>query len=250
MSEAVLESNVQEVKVQGQLVMPFYVICDVSPSMSNDMEALNAALVQLKADIMSDPVTDDLTMLSVIAFGGSARTVVPLAPPSEVVLPTLTMINGTTFGSAFKEYHRAFEADRTRLKAEGKMVYRPCVFFLTDGEPGDKMDYLQTFRSLLTYDPETKQGNKAFPYIVTFGFREATEKVMKELAYPDFGPSRGKWFLAHSNNVGELLRSMTNAIGNTVVSSGKSAAAGTPQIVPPEAPPQAGMQFGDAGDTV
>jgi uncharacterized protein YegL len=189
-------------------------------------------------------------MLSVIAFGGSARTVVPLAPPSEVVLPTLTMINGTTFGSAFKEYHRAFEADRTRLKAEGKMVYRPCVFFLTDGEPGDKMDYLQTFRSLLTYDPETKQGNKAFPYIVTFGFREATEKVMKELAYPDFGPSRGKWFLAHSNNVGELLRSMTNAIGNTVVSSGKSAAAGTPQIVPPEAPPQAGMQFGDAGDTV
>jgi uncharacterized protein YegL len=235
--------------VEGQLIMPFYLLCDVSGSMYGDMTDLNAALAQLRTDIMSNPVVDDLTMLSVITFASDARTVVPLAPPSQVQLPTLTAGGGTNYSAAFREYHRAFEQDRARLKAEGKKVYRPCVFFLTDGAPGDP-DYLQTFRSLLTYDPETKQGNRAFPYLVSFGFRDAPEQVMKQLAYPDFGRARGRWFVARTNRIGELLTSMTSAIGNTVISSGMSAGQGTPQIMPPTVAPNQGMQFGEAGDFV
>lgn len=235
--------------VEGQLVMPFYLLCDVSGSMYGDMADLNAALSQLCTDIMSSPVVDDLTMLSVITFASDARTVVPLAPPSQVELPTLTAGGGTNYSAAFQEYHRAFEADRARLKAAGKKVYRPCVFFLTDGAPGDP-DYLRTFRSLLGYDPATRQGNRAFPYLVSFGFRDAPERVMRELAYPDFGPARGKWFVARTNRIGDLLKSMTSAIGNTVISSGVSAGQGTPQIVPPTIQPQQGMQFGEAGDIV
>ena len=235
--------------VDGQLIMPFYIICDVSGSMSGDMSALNAALAQLRTDIMSNPVVDDLTMLSVITFESSARTVVSLAPPSQVVLPTLTAGGGTNYGAAFREYHRAFEEDRARLKASGKQVYRPCVFFLTDGGPLDR-DYLQTFRSLFAYDPDTKQGNKAFPYLVSFGFRDAPEDVMRQLAYPDFGRARGRWFVARSSNIGELLKSMTSAIGNTVISSGVSAGQGAPQIVPPTIAGNQGVQFGEAGDFV
>lgn len=235
--------------VDGQLIMPFYIICDVSGSMSGDIAALNAALAQLRTDIMSSPVVDDLTMLSVITFQSTAQTVVRLAPPSEVVLPTLAAHGGTNYGAAFREYHRVFEEDRKRLKADGKQVYRPCVFFLTDGGPGDS-DYLQTFRSLLAYDPETRQGNKAFPYLVSFGFRDAPEQVMRQLAYPDFGKARGRWFVARSGDIGELLKSMTSAIGNTVISSGVSAGQGAPQIVPPTVPAGQGMQFGEAGDLV
>lgn len=235
--------------VEGQLIMPFYIICDVSGSMYGDMADLNAALAQLRTDIMSSPVVDDLTMLSVITFESSAQTVVRLAPPSQVTLPILTAGGGTNYSAAFREFHRAFEEDRARLKASGKKVYRPCVFFLTDGAPGDA-DYLQTFRSLFAYDPETKQGNKAFPYLVSFGFRDAPEDVMKQLAYPDFGRSRGRWFVARSSNIGELLKSMTSAIGNTVISSGISAGQGMPQIVPPTVPAGQGMQFGEAGDFV
>jgi len=236
-------------RVEGQLIMPFYLVCDVSGSMYGDIGALNAALSTLRADIMADPVVDDLTMLSVITFESSARTVVPLAAPSEITLPALSVGGGTNYGAAFREYHRAFEADRARLKAEGKKVYRPCVFFLTDGAPGDS-DYLRTFRSLFAYDPETKQGNKAFPYLVAFGFRDATQRVMEQLAYPDFGRARGKWFVARTSSVGELLKSMTSAIGKTVISSGQSVAAGAPQIVPPTVDQSSGMQFGEAGDIV
>jgi len=236
-------------RVEGQLIMPFYILCDVSYSMHRDMNDLNQALSDLRVDIMSDPVVDDLTMLSVITFESTARTVVPLAAPSETTLPPLSAHGGTNYGAAFREYHRAFEADRARLKQEGKKVYRPCVFFLTDGAPGDS-DYLQTFRSLFAYDPDTKQGNKAFPYVVTFGFRDAPQQVMQQLAYPDFGTSRGRWFVARTNKIGELLKSMTSAIGNTVISSGQSASAGVAQIVQPTIDPSSGAQFGDAGDLV
>lgn len=235
--------------VEGQIIMPFYVICDVSASMDRDMDELNRSLRALQDDIMANPVVDDLTMLSVITFHSTAQTVVPLAAPSEVNLPRLTVGGATNYGAAFREFARAFDADRARLKSEGKKVYRACVFFLSDGEPTDR-DYLSTFRSVIAYDPVTMSGNKAFPYIVTFGFRQATEKVMSQLAYPDFGNSKGRWFLSRNNNIGELLKSMTATIGNTIVSSGMSGSQGTQQIIPPTPPASSGMQFGEAGDFV
>jgi uncharacterized protein YegL len=236
--------------VEGQIIMPFYVVCDVSGSMARDMGELNQNLRELRDLIMANPIVDDLTMLSVITFHTTAQTVLPLAAPSEVNLPTLTVGGATNYGAAFREFIRAFDEDKKRLKAEGKKVYRPCVFFLSDGAPTDR-DYLTTFRSLITYDPETATGNKAFPYVVTFGFRDAREEVMKQLAYPDFGSTRGRWFLARSNRVGELLKSMASAIGNTIISSGLSGTTGGPaRIVPPTVPASAGLQFGEAGDLV
>lgn len=227
--------------------MPFYIVCDVSGSMYGEMPALNDALNDLHSDIMSDPILDDLTMLSIITFGSDARTVVSLAPPSQITLPKLTSGGGTNYGAAFREYDRAFASDRARLKAAGNKVFRPCVFFLSDGEPGDP-DYRQVFRSLFAYDPETKQGNKAYPYFVTFGFRDAKVETMKQLAYPDFGKSKGKWFFSRSNQVGDLLKSMVEAIRNTVISSGASASQGKPQIMAPVAP-TADMDSGDADET-
>jgi hypothetical protein len=237
------------VRVEGQLIMPFYIICDVSGSMHADMDHLHKALADLVADIMSNPVVDDLTMLSIITFESIARTIAPLNPPSTITLPTFIAGGGTNYGAAFREYHRAFETDRARLKAEGKKVYRPCVFFLSDGAPADS-DYKQTFDSLLAYDPVTRQGNKAYPYVISFGFRDAPEHVIRNLAYPDFGRAKGRWFLARTSRVDELLESVTSAIGNTVISSGVSASAGMPQIMPPTLPQDQGFQFGEAGDFV
>lgn len=151
------------VYVEKRLVMPFYLICDVSESMWGDMAHINDSLAKLKNNRMADPVIDDLAMLSVIVFGGEAKTVVPLAPPSEIELPTLSEGGDTNFGTAFTEYHRSFEADMARLKAEGRVLYSPHVFFVTDGVPSDGGTYLRVFLALLTFDPATKQGNRAYP---------------------------------------------------------------------------------------
>lgn len=203
-----------------QEVMPYYVICDVSRSMSGELIKIQQALERLKNDAIVDPVLDEFTLLSVITFSDEAKTVVPLAHPSEVFIPPLITIGGdANFGAAFEEYHRTFRADFARIRKEGQYVLRPCIFFLSAGPPAD-MDYLETFRSLLAYNPETKTGNRSFPYVMTFGFRDGTEKVMAELAYPDFGPERGRWFVGRPN-VGEIMWSLFSVPARTLPISGR-----------------------------
>lgn len=233
---------------QGQVIMPFYLLCDVSSSMSGDMAALNEAISDLIQSVASDPVVEDLTMLGIITFNHGAQVAVSLDSAGRITAPTLSASGGTSFAAAFREYHKAFEADRARLKAQGRKVYRSCVFFLTDGEPQDS-NYMDTFRSLLTYDPATGKGNRAFPYFIPIGFRNAREADMRNLAYPTFG-QKGRWFLTRNTKVGEVLKQVADMLGNTVISSGQSAAAGSPQIVPPAPTPGAGSQWGEAGDYV
>ncbi|WP_326946650.1 VWA domain-containing protein [Amycolatopsis sp. NBC_01307] len=230
----------------GQMIMPFYLLVDVSSSMSGDVGELTTAINDMVQAILKDPVVDDLVMLSIITFNHTASTIVPLSPPSDITVPALHASGGTSYGAAFNEYNRVFEADRARLKGQGMRVYRPCVFFLTDGAPGDS-DHLTTFRSLFAFDPETRKGNRAFPYFVPFGFRGAPKDVMRSLAYPDFGKTKGRWFSSGSDKVGEILRAMTEVIGRTALSSGQSAAAGAPQIIPPAPTPGMDAQFGEAG---
>jgi uncharacterized protein YegL len=228
--------------IEGQIVMPFYIMCDVSGSMWVDIPALNAGITQLRQDIMRDPVVDDLTMLSIITFADTAQTIVPLSYPTQIKLPALVSGGLTNFGPAFREFHRAFEADRARLRSEGKKVFRPCVFFLTDGEPTDG-DYAEVFASLLGYDPTTRQGNKAYPYVTAFGFREATAETMATITFPNFGEKRGRYFLAQDGaTVSDLLKVVANAIATSVVGSAQSVGNGMPQYLPPATNAVPGMQ--------
>lgn len=250
MTDFDVEAVHENVAREGQVIMPFYLIADVSGSMRPDADQLNAAVTEFIQSIVKDPVVDDLVMLSVITFNHTAQTVVPLSTPSDITLPILTPGGGTSYEAAFREFDRAFGQDRAMLRQQGNKVYRPCVFFLTDGAPGDRGSYAAAFRSLFAYDPVTGSGNRAFPYLVPFGFRDAPIDVIQSLAYPDFGRTRGRWFLSSSSNIGEILRTIADVLGHTVVSSGQSASAGTPTIVLPEPPAGSNMQFGDAGDYV
>lgn len=227
---------------EGQVVMPFYLVCDVSGSMHNDLPALNAGIADLRDEIMKDPVADDLSMLSVIAFHSTATTVAPLDFPTAVTLKPLTCGGLTNYSAAFREFHRAFEGDHARLRSEGKRVFRPCIFFITDGEP-TSTDHTQVFQQLLGYDPDTRQGNRAYPYVTPFGFRDATEETMKSLAYPTFGEKKGRYFLAKQGaSITQMLKAMAGMIATSVLSSSASATAGTAQYVPPTTDAAAEMQ--------
>lgn len=100
-------SEVPESSFKGQLVMPFYIICDASASMSADLPDLQASLKELVEYIGSDPLAEDTTMISIIAFGTEAKTLVPLSPAGDIVtVPTLSIMGGTSYSSAFKEFSR------------------------------------------------------------------------------------------------------------------------------------------------
>jgi uncharacterized protein YegL len=227
----------QRANTEGQVIMPFYLLCDVSTSMAgSDMDNLNRGVVDLHRALLSEPIINDLVMLSIITFNHEARTVVPLAAPEDITLPQLTASGGTQYGPALREFRRAFEADRVRLKSQGKRVYRPCVYFLTDGEPNDKNDYLQAFTDAITKD------RNAYPYMCSFGFRDATPATMQTLAYPDFGDQtkRGRYFIAKQNaTITELLTSMVGVLAQSILQSANSVPTGAPGVAlpPPDAVP-------------
>ena len=208
--------------LDGQLVMPFYIVCDVSYSMSDDMPQLNEALQHFRNTILSEPAIDDVARIAIITFSDGAQIDVPLGRLSETAFPLLRARAGTNYGAAFQMLAQTIESDRLRLKSEGYRIYRPCAFFLTDGEPLDS-DWEQTFRATLTYDPASGEGMKAHPIFVPLGFRDAEESILEQLVYPQ---GRSRWYLATSVSASDALTDLTSTIQQTVITSRRLASRG------------------------
>ena len=113
--------------------MPFYLICDVSLSMSDDMAALNDGIQRLRRSIVAEPLVDDVAHIGIMTFSDTAKMVVPLTQLSEQPVPLLSAEGATDYGAAFRELARVIPADFAALRAQGYRVFRPCAFFLTDG---------------------------------------------------------------------------------------------------------------------
>jgi uncharacterized protein YegL len=230
----------------GQIVMPFYLMCDVSLSMAPDMPRLNEGLQRLRRAILAEPLADDVAYIAIAMFSDIAKVVMPLERMSEQQVPTLSPQSGTNYGCAFRLLAETIAQDTADLKARGLKVYRPCVFFLTDGEPLDG-DWHQTFTSTLTYDSGTKVGMKGHPIFVPFGFRQAPEDVLRKLAYPQ---GKSKWYHARNATVEEALNGMLGIIMQTVVASSRTVSSGQPAVVPLEPPVNSGIAYGDPDDFV
>jgi len=217
---------------EGRLVMPFYLICDVSFSMYKEMPALNEGVRRLRQAIVSEPVVDDVAQVSIMTFSDTAKIIVPMGPMSESEVPELAAENTTNYGLAFRALAEAIEQDSARFREQGYKIYRPCAFFLTDGLPTDH-DWHKTFVSTLTYDKQSGRGMKAHPIFVPFGFRDALEEVLGQLAYP---PERSRWYHARDMPIERVLKGVLGIIMNTIVSSSRTATTGQPTIVqqPPE----------------
>jgi uncharacterized protein YegL len=224
---------------QGAMVMPFYLVCDVSQSMTPYMAALNEALEGLRRAIVTDPAVDDTARICVMVFSEIAQVIVPLSQMSETPAPTLTPQGGTNYGVAFHQLARRIDYDTESLKQQGLKVYRPCVFFLTDGEPMDG-DWEQSFRATLTYNQSTGQGMKGHPIFVPLGFNEARRAIVAKLAYP---LERGKWYMAEHTSPAEALHALFDVITKTVITSGLTAL--TKPAITPVQPSTGGVIQGD-----
>jgi uncharacterized protein YegL len=219
--------------------MPFYLVCDVSKSMTHQMPVLNEALQGLRNEIATNPVVDDVARICVMVFSDIAQVVIPLGQPSEMAVPALSVQFGTNYGNAFRQLTRRIDYDTSVLKKQGHKVYRPCVFFLTDGEPQDR-DWEESFRSTLTYDRATGQGMKGHPVFVPVGFRQAQPAILAKLAYP---AQRGKWYIDRNTNYAEAIRELLDVIKKTIITSGLSSL--TEPVVTPVAPSNRNIQQGD-----
>lgn len=215
-----------------RIVMPFYIILDLSGSMAGDFPAMEKALSEIIHGVMADFVASDFAMLSIIGFGSGAQTLTPLGLASNMKAPNLRGMGGTNYSAAFAEFRQSFDADRRRLYKAGDQVFRPCIFFLTDGEPTDANWHADFLRDL-GYDPRTGSGNAAYPFVVAFGFRDAKEEILRKLAYPNFGEKQGVWYHTKSADISTIMKAIVPMIAQSVVSSGQSVPTGQPAVVMP-----------------
>jgi uncharacterized protein YegL len=226
----------------GQIVMPFYLVLDVSISMTGDLAALQDGLGHMITAIGIEPDLDDTTQVCVLTFSDVAAVVTPLDQVSKLSTPKLGIQGGTNYGAAFRKLAEVIEADRARLKKQGYQIFRPCAFFLSDGEPNDS-GWHQTFTASLTYDRESKRGMLAHPIFVPFGFRDAKEADLKRLAYP---PGKGKWYHARNIKIEDALAGILDIIKKSVIDSAQSVPTGQPGLMLAQPKKGSGISQGES----
>jgi uncharacterized protein YegL len=219
----------------GYVVLPFYLVCDVSYSMLNVIPQLNTALIDFRDALAKNPILADKVRFGVLDFSDSASVVVPLSDFTKAPLTdqTLSPRGGTSFAAAFDLLQRTIADDAAKLKADGMKMFRPAVFFLTDGQPNPNDDWKSAFDRLTAYDPETKQGFQAYPLFVPFGMGDADGALLGGLVHPS---NRSQLFMARNGtDPARAIQAMTEAMLTSILASGNSAVTGAPQHMLPTA---------------
>jgi len=190
-------------------ILPFYVVCDQSYSMADHLDGLNDGLRELHRAVGTDPVVADRTRFCLIGFSGLAEVLQPLCSLSDVVeLVDLAVSPATSFTAVFTVLRDTIEADVTRLKAAGHRVYRPAVFFLSDGQPTDPGTWPAAYERLV--DPAWPPR----PNIISFGIGDADESTIRRVGTVQAFMSQG------GLSPGVALHEFARALTKSVVSSG------------------------------
>ncbi|HTJ69515.1 MAG TPA: VWA domain-containing protein [Actinospica sp.] len=196
-------------------VLPFYLVCDESGSMAGvPIESINTAMKDLRNEIGSIPVVADKTRFCLIGFSDQAEILLELSDISTVTsVPALQASGGTNYAAAFTTLRKAIGDDVERLKKEGHQVFRPAVFFLSDGQPNPGTPWQGEF-AMLT-DPTWS----ANPNLLAFGFGAADEAVIRQVG-------RERAFIAdNSLSPAAALSEFAQSLVRSIVNSGTQSAA-------------------------
>jgi uncharacterized protein YegL len=177
--------------------------------------------------LAADAKMAEKVRVSLIEFSDDARTAIPLSDVSDVTrMPTLVAGGATNYSAAFSLVRQVIPKDVANLKSEGFMVYRPVMFFVTDGSPTDQS--WQTALEKLR-PPEFQQG----PTIIAIGFGSADPAIIQEI-----GSSRGGAFMISDaisipDTISSIWSALIPMVTGTVVMSSRGSE-GPPIQVPPE----------------
>ncbi len=118
--------------------LPIFFILDCSESMvGENLQKMNQGLQTIVNDLKKDPHALETAWVSVIAFAGVAKTIVPLVESASFYPPRLPIGGGTSLGAALRELTRQIDLQVRKTTAERKGDWKPVVYLLTDGRPTD-----------------------------------------------------------------------------------------------------------------
>jgi uncharacterized protein YegL len=162
-------------------VFPVFLLVDVSASMAGGpIEAVNKALPDMQNEMRSNPMVGEIARVGLTTFSDEARVLIPMCDLADAHVPELFVEGGTNFAAAFRGMRQAIEAGMTSLP-KGTPVYRPVVFFMSDGAHQAREDWTDALRGL------TYKSWKFAPEVVAFGFgdshRESLQKIATRFAF-------------------------------------------------------------------
>lgn len=208
------------------LVLAFYVVVDVSTSMSGPpIDAANEILPEVADAITESPTLSDVVRLGAIDFSDDAKVLVRLSDLRDVdPIPQFRIRGGTSYVAAFRLLRQEIENDLAQLKSDGYRVYRPAVFLITDGGPTDTADELdQAFREL------TDPAFRGRPNLIPFGVGSATKDLLDPWVFPKSGDS-GKAMRSYVQKPGasaaDAIKQVAEILISSIVASANSVTAG------------------------
>jgi uncharacterized protein YegL len=157
-------------------IFPVFLLIDVSASMTaGPIEAVNQALPGLKKEVQSNPIVGEIARVAVLTFSEEGRTVVPFCDLAYADIPELMVEGETNFAAGFRELKRAIDSGMASLP-KGTPVYRPVVFFMSDG------DHTANEKWEPVLDQLRDKSWKFAPEIVAFGFGNAKQDEIRRMA--------------------------------------------------------------------
>jgi len=125
--------------------VPCVLLLDVSGSMSGDkIQELNAGLDTIRTELLKDEQAARRVELAVITFGGKVEVAQDFALPSEFKPPVLVADGDTPMGAAILRAYELIEKRKARYEASDLDSYEPWVFMVTDGDPTDPAEVLES----------------------------------------------------------------------------------------------------------
>jgi uncharacterized protein YegL len=165
-----------DTRAQG---LPTYLVLDVSKSMKIHEPVLNRTLEEIINTLYTSPRISEFIHLSIITFSTRPNVVLGMTEIARLTgLPTVQCRGATYFTPLFELLRDQIDLDVPRLAAAGVRPLRPVVFLLTDGAPADHPPerWIDAFAAL------TDRDWRRHPHVITYGFGEAVESVLKRMA--------------------------------------------------------------------
>ncbi len=157
-------------------VLPCYVVCDVSLSMTDHIDELNAGLREFRGAVHADSSVAALVHCCLVGFAEAPKVLQPLYSLATLPeLPRLGPSAGSNFGPAFTFLRGAIDRDVRGLKEDRVRVHRPIVFFLSDGQPTDPVTWPAGYAAL------TDPAWSSRPSVVAYGIGAADRDTLTRI---------------------------------------------------------------------
>lgn len=164
--------------------LPVFLVVDTSASMGFDRADGDRKLIDIANELVPTlvekcddyPTLDQKLRLCLIEFNSDAHVVIPLSESESfrTSIPSLTAGGSTDYGRAFARLYEELNAAVQSLAGPKIGVYRPTVFFITDGaDNGKAAQRDQAWNTLVD------SSFKFHPNFFTFGVAEAALDDLK-----------------------------------------------------------------------